>query len=199
VHVAGVADAGIICWDEDLCCALGLLRGQWRAEEAEGNEAGAVKEMAQGEAAAAWLGREWLGGGHGVRQTGLRGWGVNFRRMDCVGDMVACFGRNLVLNSNPNALRSPMTLKTCLWIAAGFMVMGLIGLNGYYARHPVFESLQEGFRGAAQAPAGSLRPFKNRGTTQDRDRNRKRSRRMDSENGRFKPSLNKARYSVFQN
>ncbi|WP_397385520.1 hypothetical protein [Prosthecobacter sp.] len=54
--------------------------------------------------------------------------------------MVACFGRNLVLNSNPNALRSPMTLKTCLWIAAGFVVMGLIGLNGYYARHPVFVS-----------------------------------------------------------
>lgn len=33
-----------------------------------------------------------------------------------------------------------MTLKTWLWIAAGFLVMGLIGLNGYYARHPVFVS-----------------------------------------------------------
>lgn len=33
-----------------------------------------------------------------------------------------------------------MTMKTWLWIAAGCMAMGLIGLNGYYARHPVFVS-----------------------------------------------------------
>ncbi len=87
VHVAGVADAGIICCDETRRGCL-RLRSQWRAEEAEGSEeAGAAKEMAQGEAgaAAAWLGRGRLGGDHGVRQTGLRGWNVNFPWKDCVG------------------------------------------------------------------------------------------------------------------